>query len=189
MGDSVYVISALQTFIRLFSRANSISLHMQLSDELIPELRSLMDDADISHADGVHTARVHIDNNMFGRKILAAIPNVEVLEMEMSLLAVNNWLIDTPMAGHRLRSLRLTGHWSVIPLDQVLHILDRAPLLETLKVPRIFVGSSVGTLRMVTHARLSMFHLAHAKTDKNDAVFGHLTLPALRFPPIMAPYK
>ncbi|KAF8907098.1 hypothetical protein CPB85DRAFT_1563217, partial [Mucidula mucida] len=90
------------------------------------------------------------------------------------------------MAGHCLRSLHILAEWesvipweSAIPLVHVLDILDRAPLLETLKVPRISITSSVRTLRVVTHMRLSTFHLC-ATAGENDAVFGHLTLPALR---------
>ncbi|KAF8913353.1 hypothetical protein CPB85DRAFT_1300409, partial [Mucidula mucida] len=43
-----------------------------------------------------------------------------------------------------------------------------------------FIPPSIGTLRVVTHTRLSKFHVACTTAGKNDAVFGHLTLPALR---------
>ncbi|KAF8871273.1 hypothetical protein CPB85DRAFT_1352764 [Mucidula mucida] len=139
-----------------------------------------MDDADIPHADGVHTARVDVDGDVFARKILSAMPNVEVLETRA--VTIDRWFIDAPTAGYRLRCLHILTYWGqdAIPLVQLLDLLDHAPLLETLKVAEISITSSVGTLRVVTHMRLSTFHLASATADENDAVFSHLTLPALR---------
>ncbi len=181
IGDPIYSMSSLQTFIRLFPRANTISLEISYHepDELIPALSCIMDDADIPHAGGVHTARIDVDDDAFGRKILSVIPNVEVLEM--SFFAVNQWLIDSSTAGHCLRSLHLLTGCSTIQLVQVLDLLERAPLLATLKVFRICITSSGGPLRVVTHTCLSTFHVASPHTDENDAVFGHLTLPALSY--------
>ncbi|KAF8998208.1 hypothetical protein BDZ89DRAFT_1252620 [Hymenopellis radicata] len=81
VGDPIYTISSMQAFICLFPRANSISLRI-FSASAQEELVSLMDYAEISHADRVHTARVNVGDETFGRKILSAIPNVEVLQAE-----------------------------------------------------------------------------------------------------------
>ncbi len=60
-------------------------------------------------------------------------------------------------------------------------LLDRAPLIETLKLSSVSIIPSDGTpLRVVTHIVLATFHLASATGNQNDAVFEHLTLPALR---------
>ncbi|KAF9002643.1 hypothetical protein BDZ89DRAFT_1050131 [Hymenopellis radicata] len=178
IGDPVYTISAMQTFIRLFPRATSISICLGTLEEHFPELISLVDNAEIFHADRVHTARVDVDDEMFGRKILSAIPNVEVLEAEQ--LDIDQWFIDAPTAGHRLRSLQTSNYWCHVPLVTLLDLLDRAPLLETLNLGSVSVPPSVGTLRVVTHTLLSTFHLGLVEEEENDAIFGHLTLPALR---------
>ncbi|KAF8996378.1 hypothetical protein BDZ89DRAFT_807848 [Hymenopellis radicata] len=177
VGDPIYTISSMHTFIRLFPRASSISLSISSLAAHFPEFSSLMDNK-ISHADRVHTARVDVDDATFGRKILSAIPNVEVLEA--GWVDISQWFIDAPTAGHRLRSLQILNVWSHIPLVELLDLLDGAPLLETLKLGQIFITTSVGTLRVVTHTLLSTFHLAAVKTDENDAIFAHLTLPALQ---------
>ncbi|KAF8996383.1 hypothetical protein BDZ89DRAFT_807931 [Hymenopellis radicata] len=178
IGDPVYTISSMQTFIRLFPRATSISICLGTLEEHFPELISLVDNAEIFHADRVHTARVDVDDETFSRKILSAIPNVEVLEAEQ--LDIDQWFIDAPTAGHRLHSLQISNYWFEISLVTLLDLLDRAPLLETLKLGQVSITPSVGSLRAVTHTLLSTFHLASVRADENDAIFEHLTLPALR---------
>ncbi|KAF8890874.1 hypothetical protein CPB85DRAFT_1332796 [Mucidula mucida] len=169
-------ISSLKTFIRLFPRADTISLHIEADSE---DFRSFMGNFDIPHTDGVHTARVDVDDEVFGRRIVSALPNVEVLATIAR--TIDQWFTGTSIAGHRLRSLHLLDHWSAIPLAQVLNLLERAPLLETLKVTRISITPSVGTLRAVTHTRLSVFYISVRVTQaENDAIFEHVTLPALR---------
>ncbi|KAF8907136.1 hypothetical protein CPB85DRAFT_1563239 [Mucidula mucida] len=178
IGDPLYTISSLQTFISLFPRAHSVSLKISHPPTGIPEFVSIMENADIPHADGVHTARVDVGDAAFGRRVLSAIPNVEVLETRA--VNIDQWFIDAPTAGYRLHSLHLLDHWAAIPLVQVLDLLDRAPLLETLKLAGVSIPPSIGTLRVVTHESLSTFHLACAMAEDNDVVFGHITLPALR---------
>ncbi len=175
-------ISSLKTFIRLFPRADTISIHIEASQRLSEDFRSIMANTDISYTDGVHTARVDVSDEVFGRRIVSAIPNVEVL----ATIArnIDQWFSGTSTAGHCLRSLHLLdylNHWAAIPLAQVLDLLDRAPLLETLKVADISDTPSVGSLRAVTHTILSTFYLSrHVTKDQNDALFEHMTLPALR---------
>ncbi|KAF8880380.1 hypothetical protein CPB85DRAFT_1341147 [Mucidula mucida] len=139
---------------------------------------SVMTEAKFPPADQVHTARIDVDDGVFRRKLLSAMPNVELLELESH--RIDHWFVDVPNAGHRLRSLHLLGCDSCISLANLLDLLDRAPLLEELKVTRISITRFVGTLRVVTHPLLSTFHLSHVTKEENDAVFGHLTLPALR---------
>ncbi|KAF8890873.1 hypothetical protein CPB85DRAFT_1332786 [Mucidula mucida] len=125
-----------------------------------------MGNFDIPHTDGVHTARVDVDDEVFGRRIVSALPNVEVLATTTRI--VDQWFTGASTAGHCLRSL---------------HILDDCfsiPFLQTLKLAGISIMPSVGTLRVVTHTLLSTFHLPSVTAEENDAVFEHLTLPALR---------
>ncbi len=133
-----------------------------------PRLNAIMDDADIPHAGGVYTARVKVDDGVFRRKILSAIPNVEVLEVNS--LDINQWFIDAPTAGHRLRSFQILH---TISLEDVLSLLDRAPLLEELKVDHISITHSGGTLRDVIH------RIFQCSTADSNLVFRYLTLPSL----------
>ncbi|KAF8875256.1 hypothetical protein CPB85DRAFT_549278 [Mucidula mucida] len=153
IGDPLYTISSLQTFISLFPRAHSVSLKISHPPTGIPEFVSIMENADIPHADGVHTARVDVGDAAFGRRVLSAIPNVEVLTRAVN---IDQWFIDAPTAGYRLHSLHLLDHWAAIPLVQVLDLLDRAPLLETLKLAGVSIPPSIGTLRVVTHESIDV---------------------------------
>ncbi|KAF8913335.1 hypothetical protein CPB85DRAFT_572640 [Mucidula mucida] len=187
IGNCDDTISSLKTFIRLFPRADTISLHIDDSQRLSEDFRSFMGNVDILHTDGVHTARVDVSDEVFGRRIVSAIPNLEVLAT--TARNIDQWFTGTSAAGHCLRSLHLLAHWSAIPLAQVLDVLDRAPLLETFKLAKISITPSVGTLRVVTHTLLSTFHLPSVTAEENDAVFEHLTLPALRSLSFRVKYK
>ncbi|KAF8913325.1 hypothetical protein CPB85DRAFT_572207 [Mucidula mucida] len=178
IGNCNDTISSLKTFIRLFPRANTISLHIDDSQRLSEEFRSFMDNVDIPHTHGVHTAGVDVSDEVFGRRIVSAIPSVEVLATTTRI--VDQWFTGASTAGHCLRSLHILDDCFAIPFLQVLDLLDRAPLLETLKLAGISIMPSVGTLRVVTHTLLSTFHLPSVTAEENDAVFEHLTLPALR---------
>ncbi len=68
------------------------------------------------------------------------IPNVAVLEVVS--LAIKQWFVDTPGAGHRLRSLHGLRRNLVISLEELLDLLDRAPLLESLKGAHPFYRDS-----------------------------------------------
>ncbi|KAF9032672.1 hypothetical protein BDZ89DRAFT_573797 [Hymenopellis radicata] len=180
-GTPTYAISTFQTFLRLFPRADTISVYLFrgfLNHHLprIPELASMIDGAEIPLATRVHTARVFFyEDQAFFRKIMSAIPNVEILEIH-SLAGGELSLLQLPNPGHCLRSLRVSAS---MPLVDVLALLDRTPLLETLDVR---IGApSTETCRVVTHTRISTLRLSGvASTQENDAIFQHLTLPALR---------
>ncbi len=137
-----------------------------------------MDDVDITCAYQVHSARIKVSNSVFERKLLSAIPNVEVLELQS--WNMDEWFVDVPIAGHRLRSLDISRNSDSISLAAFLNLLDRAPLLETVNFSVISFTPSVGTLRAVTHMLLSTFHLSYVTEAEDDAIFGDLTLPALR---------
>ncbi|KAF8907115.1 hypothetical protein CPB85DRAFT_1312360 [Mucidula mucida] len=81
IGNPDDAISSLQTFVRVFPRANSISLDVYCPQYSTPEFRSVMKDLEIPRADRVHTARIMAFDEVFERKFLSAIPNVEVLEV------------------------------------------------------------------------------------------------------------
>ncbi len=137
-----------------------------------------MSAAKIPHVDQVHTARINVWNSVLERKLLSAIPNVEVLEVDA--WNIDQWFVDVPTAGHCLHSFHLLGNSSSISLAALFNLLDRAPLLETLKVAAISITCAFGTLCTVTHTLLSTFHLSHATKEENNTIFRHLTLPALR---------
>ncbi|KAF8907121.1 hypothetical protein CPB85DRAFT_1436671 [Mucidula mucida] len=170
-------ISSLQTFIHLFPQGNTIFLYIYSDECIIPEFSSVMSAAKIPHADQVHTARINVWNSVLERKLLSVIPNIEVLEVDT--WNIDQWFADVPTAGHCLRSFHLLGNSSSISLAALFDLLDRPPLLETLKVAAISITRAFGTLRTVTHTLLSTFHLSHATKEENNTIFGHLTLPAL----------
>ncbi|KAF9026526.1 hypothetical protein BDZ89DRAFT_1161224 [Hymenopellis radicata] len=172
-GTPTYAISTFQTFLRLFPRAETISVELSSRHLRIPELASMIDVAEISLATRVHTARVFFyELEVFYQKIMSAIPNVEILEIRSIFGEMR--LIHLPNPGRCLRSLRVS---SPMPLVDILALLDRTPLLETLDV-RIRMPSTE-SCRVVTHTRISTFHLNGTNTRENDAIFQHLTFPAL----------
>ncbi|KAF9005266.1 hypothetical protein BDZ89DRAFT_1145328 [Hymenopellis radicata] len=130
-----------------------------------------MSNAEIPRAKHVHTARVFIDDDAFRRNFFAAIPNVE--NLATASFDVDLWFLDSRAAGHRLRSFALrTG--SCISIVQLLDLLERAPLLETLKISRIPVPTSPVNLHVVTHALVSTFLLGSPRYQNNAGVFWFL---------------
>ncbi|KAF8998063.1 hypothetical protein BDZ89DRAFT_1122293 [Hymenopellis radicata] len=144
IGDPIHMVSSIQTFIRLFPRANSISLRISSLHTRVLEFISIIANANISHANQVNTARVDVSEKVFCQKILSAIPNVEALEVGPA--NISQWFIDAPTAGHRLRTFQSSSEFSSLSLVQLLDLLDRAPLLETLKVARISITRPVGPI-------------------------------------------
>ncbi|KAF9004957.1 hypothetical protein BDZ89DRAFT_1080254 [Hymenopellis radicata] len=170
-----YAISTFPTLLRLFPRADTISVFHSSRHLDNPELASLIDAADIPLATRVHTARVFFhEHEEFHQKIMSAIPNVEILEI-WSYFGEPVRLIHLPNPGRCLRSFQVTGP---MPLVDVLALLDRTPLLEILKVD--IKAPNTENCRVVTHTRISTFHLRGTTTRENDAIFQHLTFPALR---------
>ncbi|KAF9032679.1 hypothetical protein BDZ89DRAFT_573871 [Hymenopellis radicata] len=177
-STSTYAISTFQTFLRLLPRADTISVCFSLREYLpiaIPELASMIDGAEIPLATHVHTARVFCLHEALFRKIMYAIPNVERLEIGTDFPSGLRFL-DLPNPGCCLHSLR--APYAFMPLVDLLALLEHAPLLETLWVCSI-KGPGIGNCRVVTHTRLSTFYLTVTALE-NDAIFEHLTLPALR---------
>ncbi|KAF9015885.1 hypothetical protein BDZ89DRAFT_1118335 [Hymenopellis radicata] len=169
IGDPEYAVPSFETFIRLFPRAKTLSLYLELHAP--PALASVLANAEFSPAYRVRTASIDVrdDDKGLRRKILSAIPNVEVLEI--GAVDIGQWFDDAPNLT-RAQSLRLV---------EVLDLLDGAPLLETLKLFRVLEPTAGDNLRVVIHDFVSTFQLILASLYENDAIFQHLTFPVSAF--------
>ncbi|KAF9008528.1 hypothetical protein BDZ89DRAFT_1168239 [Hymenopellis radicata] len=146
----------------------------------MPVWTAFIDGSELPTAKRIRSARLHLNDESFGRKLLSSMPDVEILEIGVPGNS-SHCIVDGSNVGHRLQSLDL--RCGSIALGSLLDVLSGAPLLRSLNVCRVAEPPGVvGHYRfgVVTHPLLSSFLVSSSTTADNIALFNHITFPALQ---------
>ncbi|KAF8906411.1 hypothetical protein CPB85DRAFT_1436915 [Mucidula mucida] len=178
--ESKEFIASMKTLFDLLSRAHSMSLDLSsLQTTIIPAWATFLDSIQVPTTKNLHSAKLYVSDESFGRRLVSIMPSVEVLEIEVP--GNTRCVIDGSNVSRGLQVLDI--RCGTIALRSLLAILTGAPLLQTLKVCRVAepTGNVVHCrFGIVTHPLLSTFSFVPPKRQTPSRSSNHISFPALR---------